>query len=629
MPPLWRCLTPLLLHLCFAGAPTPRRAQDIVAYDITSGGDAVSLPYNPPLIGVNMPGLLWDALYRGGEGVSAGLSAASAACTRNMTLIRFGASPQYPDGVDLWQRNASRFWELADGVMNGLAGVGCVHLIPTFFYNPFAFSDYAKTGLGTLARVVLNQTTDSAAARGAQLALDYLAAFVGRYQGLAGINAWEVSHELNLLFNVDLSAAQAVVVDAGAVAQAPWVSPRNGTKADRLDGTDSITTELGVALLQAWAARVRNVDPHKRPVSSGLSVPRVNAQALRLSGALAPDPTIVGAPDSKEQFLDYLNYTHKGMDWISLHFSDAQPSLAVEPPRWPPTYGRKGVMQVLQLATALAANTSKFVFVGSFGGVPNASNPAAPRPFVNATIEALQLLAQGADAAAAAPGALGLVTYAALANWMYGPANGSLMGAVWPNEAAGVVEAVRLHNLLHIEKPLCTPGVCCPPAYLQAYADAKARGLLAMGDACAARMALLSMQQFGPPVSFDVFTVMCKGECRRYSAVWRWLQSALNATSCTCKEVFEGVLPGGSFWCPRSPADMLCTQTGWCFDPEKYENYTCSAGACGRWELNSDAYNKARSKCGVNYDGAASTSLSVAVAVGALAFAVGAAARWD
>ena len=614
-----------------AAAPLPvgrRRQQPSAVFDLTSSGDSSSLPFNVPLIGVNMPGLLWDSLRRPREGLSRGLSAASAACALNMTLVRFAASPQYPDTVGLWATNGTRYWELTDGVIHGLAAAGCAHLVPTFFHNPYAFPDYARSGLGAMARVARNESTDSAAALAWRLTLSYIDDFVGRYGGLVSIVAWELSHELNLLFDVDANGAQALLIDAGSAPSPPWVLPANGTKRER-DGSDSITTDLGVGLLRGWAARVRAADrmPLRRPVSSGFAVPRVNAQALRLSGVLHVDTSAAGGPDTAAQFVDWLNYTHADMDWISLHFVDVQPSLALEPPRFGNSHGRTGVAQALQLATALARNASKAVFVGSFGGAFNASNPAQPRALVNATVDALQLLAQGADAAAAAPGALGLITYGALANWMYGPANGSLIGAIWPGEAAGAIGYVQQHNLLHIETAACTPGVCCPPAYLAAFADAKARGLLGWGDACAANIAQLSMQMFGPPVSYDVFTVACKGACRRYSAMLRWLQSALDATSCTCSEVFEGVMPGGSFWCPRSPAALLCAQTGWCFDDAKYENYTCAAGACGRWELNGAAYDSARSQCGVNYDGAAATSLSVAVAAAALALAVAAAAR--
>lgn len=624
----------LLLLLASSASSAPRRQRGQEVYDISSGGDQNAVALNYPLIGVNMPGLLWDALARPGEGLSQGLSAASAACSTNMTLVRFAAGPKYPDGVGAYTRNATFFWQVADSVVYGLAAAGCAHLVPTLFHNPFAFTDFAVTGLGTLARAAMNQTSDAAGVRALGATMAYIDAFVKRYSGLVSIVAWELSHEMNLLFDVDLTASPATLVESGAAPAPAWVAPRNGTKAER-DASDSLTTEMGVGLMRAWLSRVKASDPMRRPVSTGHAVPRVNAQALRLSGALAPDPAQVGfAPDTAEQFVDYLNYTHRGFDWISLHFVDVQPALAVEPPRFPASKGRagagQGVAQVLQLATALAANNSlQFVFVGQFGASPNASNPAQARPFLNGAVDAMELLAEGADTAAAAPGATGLISYGALANWMYAPANGTLLGSLWPGEAAGALAYVQAHNLLHVKAAVCTPGVCCPAAYVQAYADAKARGLLALNEACTARMALLSQQMFGPPVSYDVFTVMCKGECRQYSAMLRWLQSALDATSCTCNQAFEGLMPGGSFWCPRSPADLLCAQTGWCFDDKKYENYTCSAGACGRWEQYSDAYNKARSRCGVNYDGAAATSISAAVALGALALAVGAAARWE
>ena len=599
-----RLLTSLLLPLALGQS----------SFSLSSaGGQSPSAPYNPPLIGVNLRSAAWGPLS--GADPSLIRAAASAACTRNMTFVRFPAGPQYPDGAAAYLANETQFWATMDAAFGALLAVGCVDLMPTLFHNPFVFSDLSSTPLALLAKAARNESKNVAAW---DMHLTYIDKFVRRYSSYPSIVAWELTHELNLLFDMPLS--QSLLYDTGLAPGSPWLSPANKTPTARLL-TDSITTRDGMDILKAWAAQVRAADPQLRPVSAGHAVPRVNAEALRLRSpdavSLAPQPA---AADSLSDFLTNLNVTHSGFDWVSLHLVPNAPDVGLA--RWGAGEGGGGVQQVLQWATAFAANASKMVLLGQFGAPPSpGSSRATPRALVNDTVAALQLLAVGADADAAVPGQLGLVAFAALANWMEGGANSTALGAVWPDLDQGVVAAVQAHDAQHTETTCAIPGECCKARYLQAYQTSKALGLLDLSAACTAQIQALTQQNFGPPVSFDVFTVMCKGACRRYSAAWRVLQAAAAATSCDCGTVFDALTPGGHFWCPRSPADQLCRYTGWCFDANQYENYTCSAGACGRWETSSEAYNKARSACGVNYDGAAATALSLGVAALAVAIA--------
>ena len=195
---------------------------------------------------------------------------------------------------------------------------------------------------------------------------------------------------------------------------------------------------------------------------------------------------------------------------------------------------------------------------------------------------------------------------------------------LWSPQADEVLGEVLQYNSLHSEPTggVPIPGSCDLSLFLPSWRY-RVGEMQADAQACFSRIMSLTQTEFRPPPAFDVATVMCKGPCRRYTAKWFRLREAQRRSACACTPL-GWPNPGGKllspallnltnngFMCPHSPHAELCRRLGLCYDEDTYENWTCSAGACGRWAESGADYRSARKACGVSYDGVEGASLAL------------------
>ena len=342
-----------------------------------------------------------------------------------------------------------------------------------------------------------------------------------------------------------------------------------------------------------------------------------------------------------------------------------------------------GLTQSLDNITGVSrgGTSQQRLFIGEFGGVlgSNSSNASAAAggggfasgvPFVDELLAALvatQLnapspppgavtgLFKGAaaadfefsDAAPGAPG--GLAGVYAASDWpgqadgVYADlvaskrANASGSESLWPGLPASAAQlaALAAYGALHTVPAFVVPGACDLALFLPPY-NYLHTARQALAQRCFAAIQQLAMGEFSPPSRHDVATAMCKGACRQYAAVWFRLQEAWRAAGCACSPLnwtryggssapLDGALSeltNQGFLCPHSPNAELCRRTGLCYEDASFYNWTCSAGACGRFAASSAEYNAQRKACNLPADGAGSAgvaALALAAAVVAVA----------
>ena len=376
-------------------------------------------PAARPLASVNLVQALWN-VWAGGDGLAATAAAAQAACAgRGFTTLRVAGSPFWPIEWATYKANKTAFFEQARQGMEALVAGGCTRIIVTLFWNIFALSDLHGEPLGAL----------TAGARGAGASTSYAASlayideFVGAFKAMPQVAAWELTNEFNLLYDLDQSGST------------NCCAPSKGTPASRTRA-DNVSTSDGGSLLTAWASRIRSVDP-TRPISSGHGIPRPSAMHLRDSyHAPGRDWT----PDTLPEFYAIFAQVAECCEWASAHVYPGADNA-----RWNRTGAEDARMLFyLQAATAAAAAAQARptrLLVGEFGQLPaDGVDPAAPRPFVDALLQAL--------ATTQPPGVQGVTEAALLWVWEFGSQNGTENRgwAVWPGVTQGLVDALQAFN---------------------------------------------------------------------------------------------------------------------------------------------------------------------------------------
>ena len=374
---------------------------------------------------VNIIDAVWNVVGAGGGGVNVTAAAAAAACgARGLTAVRFAATPYWPDDLRAWRDDPVVYWAAVDGAMAALAA-SCNYLVPSLFFNVFAVPDLTGAPLGSLAFGARGGASPAWAAMTA-----YAAQFVARYAQLP-IGAWELFNELNLLFDLDAST------------MCTACAPARGTPAARTRA-DNVSTDDGVAVLAALAAVVRAADPSARPVSSGHSLPRPCAEHLRAS-YYAPERD--WGNDTVPQFFGNLADVNAAVDLASVHVYPGADNA-----RWGETTA--DAPTILLWAQAAVANASAArvaggraplaLYLGEFGALPApGASPAAPRPFVDATLALLR--ATGAASGNPPwPGVAGSTALATIWVWEFGGQNSTW--ALWPGATDGVIESIVAYN---------------------------------------------------------------------------------------------------------------------------------------------------------------------------------------
>jgi hypothetical protein len=200
----------------------------------------------------------------------------------------------HPSDLDLWRDDPSAYWALFDQMMADLRAHD-VRIVPVFVWNWTQFPSMT----GESADQMINDP-DSASYR---LLEEYVTEFVHRYEDHPALYFYELTNELNLQADLD-------VVDRCA---------RGGLPDPMMcEPMSNFSTDEMIAFTRRLAAHVRSLDP-SRPISSGFSLPRPNAEHLRRQPEFAP-----GGPDfeldSSAEFEKNLTDIHSGVDIVSVHF---------------------------------------------------------------------------------------------------------------------------------------------------------------------------------------------------------------------------------------------------------------------------------------------------------------------
>ena len=377
----------------------------------------VAAPSTQPLASVNIVQALWSVWGADGATIADTRAAATAACRdRGFTAVRVAASPFWPSEWALYDSNKTAFFAAAREGLDALAAEGCTRIVATLFWNIFALPDRFNEPLSALPL-----GARGGASRSFDASLVYIDEFVAMAAD-APIAAWELTNEMNLLFDLDQSQF------------CNCCSPPHGTPASR-SRADNVSTDDGVALFAAWAARLRSADVRGLPISTGHGMARPDAEHLRAS---YHSPGRDWRADSFAEFTRNLQDVTACCEWASAHVYPGSDNA-----RWNATGPDDARVGWWLQAAAAALHPPKRLFIGEYGQLPPpGGDPAAPRPFVEGLLAAL--------AAPQPPGVVGVTELALLWVWEFASQNGTRGSndgwAVWPRVSQGVVDSLQRYN---------------------------------------------------------------------------------------------------------------------------------------------------------------------------------------
>jgi hypothetical protein len=178
----------------------------------------------------------------------------------------------------------------------------------------------------------------------------YTRDFIERYRDRPTVLFYELTNEINL--GADLDAEQICARTFGKAT--PRCEPSGNFS----------TTDL-IAFATRFATFIRTIDP-TRLISSGFSLPRSTAQALREAPAFQQGGRKVTA-DTAREFSDYLIDIHQGIDIVSVHYYNAAGNASA--PRRNEVLGIEGDdnADLLDLIHAATISAGKQLFIGEFG----------------------------------------------------------------------------------------------------------------------------------------------------------------------------------------------------------------------------------------------------------------------
>ncbi|MGO8976258.1 MAG: Ig-like domain-containing protein [Steroidobacteraceae bacterium] len=230
----------------------------------------------------------------------------------------------------LWQTNPAQFWAAMDEMFDDLDKSG-MRLVPTFVWN---ITQFPALGNDTVTTFIRNPQSQSR-----QLLARFIGDFITRYRSRNTIIFYELTNEMNLEADLDLSA-----------------------KCKNAAGTacvfSSFTTSDMIAFSRELVVQFKSLSPG-RPITSGYAIPRRSAAHLARHPQFAtggPDWTI----DSPLEFGQYLLRVHEPFDIISVHiYPDKENS------RFGHLQGHE--YELVGDAAAVARDAGKPLFVGEFG----------------------------------------------------------------------------------------------------------------------------------------------------------------------------------------------------------------------------------------------------------------------
>jgi len=158
--------------------------------------------------------------------------------------------------------------------------------------------------------------------------------------------------------------------------------------------------------------------------------------------------------------------------------------------------------------------------------------------------------------------------------------------------------------------------ICDYNTYSRSYAFEISEGFDSLALDCQANVQTLRRLQFGPPTEWEMFTTICKGDCKAYNDR---ITRVLGLTSCDCSRIADP-----RYRCPTTPTDFLCDVMQICKPYQSYMIEYCSEAACGRFETNENDWRTTRATCSA---AAAAASAAAMALVGVLGLVAG--GRWQ
>jgi hypothetical protein len=302
-------------------------------------------PSPTPSIGLNKFDLLaqYEGVASGGDGGARyqrvtramGKKAIADAHDIGVSFLRISATGYAPSvygkpgDLDLWRRDPSGYWTLFDQMMADLNADG-VRAVLTMVWNPSQFP--AMTG-ETIPSMMRNPESKSYS-----LLSQYVTELVTRYRSHPALMFYELTNEMNLSADID---------SVGYC--------RRSQPAPQCEPLGNYTTGDLVAFSKRLAGLIRKIDP-SHAISSGFSVPRMNAQGLRENPEWKAGKT---APaDTREQLEQILREANQAADVISVHLYSTNNNKR---------FGSDDAVTLLAEVKKAADHIGKPLFVGEIG----------------------------------------------------------------------------------------------------------------------------------------------------------------------------------------------------------------------------------------------------------------------
>jgi hypothetical protein len=241
--------------------------------------------------------------------------------------VKFG---DQPNDLALWQASPAQFWAAMDEMFDDLDKSG-VRLVPSFVWN---ITQFPVLGNDTVTTFIHDPQSKSR-----QLLARFIDDFVTRYRSRNTIIFYELTNEMNLEADLDLSK-------------------RCRTPSGVRCVLSNFTTSEMIAFSRDLVRQFKSLDP-LRPITSGYAIPRRSAAHLARHPQFAadgPDWTV----DSPLEFREYLLAVHAPYDIISVHIYPAEENNRFGHPK-----GHE--YELVGDAAAAARDAGKPLFVGEFG----------------------------------------------------------------------------------------------------------------------------------------------------------------------------------------------------------------------------------------------------------------------
>lgn len=261
----------------------------------------------------------------------------------NFAFLRISATgfaPSHPNDrndLALWQSDPHRYWQVMDMLMDDVEKRH-LQLVVTLNWQTMQFPLLAGE---TRADLIAKPNS-----RSFELAARYAREYIQRYRNRPGILFWELTNEMNLGADLD-SKKRCETSDRAQT---------NGDEKTYCQASGNYSTDDMIGYMRRMANIVRNNDP-TRPISSGFSIQRANAAALRRAPEWQPAQR---HPDTEAEFIRQLQETHSPVDIVSAHIYGGHPQAQLG------RFGDQGVDLIDRFQKASAA-AGKQLFIGEFG----------------------------------------------------------------------------------------------------------------------------------------------------------------------------------------------------------------------------------------------------------------------